>query len=229
MSRLNYVRQSAILNLEQKANNPITIIGAGALGSWTTIALAKLGFSNIILYDFDSVENHNIPNQFFSLSDLGKSKVDALYESVKNYADIEIVPVNERFEFQSLIGIVIILVDSMTQRKIIYELAEQSQQVDIVIEARMDVSSGMIFTSRKEEIQDLLNGEFFYTDEEADKTRVCTAISCCPTAMAIASHVAWQVIKFVNGARLPSRIIFSFDQNSWTFFSNVEVLQSEVL
>ena len=44
-------------------NTPVTIIGAGATGSWLALMLAKLGIQDITVYDFDVVEEHNVPNQ----------------------------------------------------------------------------------------------------------------------------------------------------------------------
>ena len=46
---------------------PITILGAGAVGSFTTLTLAKLGCSSLTVYDPDTVEVHNLPNQYFSV------------------------------------------------------------------------------------------------------------------------------------------------------------------
>ena len=49
----------------KKFNTPIHIIGCGATGSWVALMLAKMGISNITCWDFDKVEEHNLPNQFF--------------------------------------------------------------------------------------------------------------------------------------------------------------------
>ena len=46
-----------------KLTFPITVIGAGAIGSATVVTLAKMGWSNITVYDEDDLADHNFPNQ----------------------------------------------------------------------------------------------------------------------------------------------------------------------
>jgi len=63
-------------------NSTITLIGAGGLG---TLArnLARLGIGTLHVIDFDTVEAANLPRQDFTVSDIGKYKVEALQEAVK--------------------------------------------------------------------------------------------------------------------------------------------------
>ena len=49
----------------------ITIIGAGAVGGWTSLALAKMGFSNITVFDYDVVEVENLNCQLYGPKHLG--------------------------------------------------------------------------------------------------------------------------------------------------------------
>ena len=51
------VRQLDILPPEQTIT-PITIIGAGAIGSFVALSLAKMGFDDITVYDFDKIESY---------------------------------------------------------------------------------------------------------------------------------------------------------------------------
>ena len=61
---MDFSRQYRIYNPE-KSNLDITIIGAGSTGSFTALNLAKMGIKKIKGIDFDIVEAHNLPNQFF--------------------------------------------------------------------------------------------------------------------------------------------------------------------
>lgn len=61
----------------------IHIIGCGSVGSTLAELLARFGLTNISLYDFDIVEPHNLANQMFVLSDVGKAKVDAVAERME--------------------------------------------------------------------------------------------------------------------------------------------------
>ena len=62
---------------------PIHIIGVGATGSFVAMELARMGCPVLNIYDFDDVEIHNIPNQYYDNGDLGKLKAEALAEKLK--------------------------------------------------------------------------------------------------------------------------------------------------
>ena len=79
---LNISRHMELFN-PYEFKTPITIIGAGATGSWLALALAKLGVEDITVWDFDIVEEHNIPNQAFGIQNIGFPKVTALQGNIK--------------------------------------------------------------------------------------------------------------------------------------------------
>ena len=74
---MDYRKQINLIDAEE-VNVPINVIGCGALGSWLVLFLLKMGFKNITVYDFDNIEEHNIPNQCFSENQIGMAKVDAM-------------------------------------------------------------------------------------------------------------------------------------------------------
>ena len=59
---MNFHRQLDVLDVPRLARTPITVIGAGAVGSFTVVALAKSGAEYITGWDDDSVESHNSGN-----------------------------------------------------------------------------------------------------------------------------------------------------------------------
>ena len=85
-----YLRQEDLLPDSMRGIG-INIIGVGAVGSFAALALAKMGFKNIKVFDDDKVEEHNISNQFYKLADIGKLKVDALAGMIKEFEDINII------------------------------------------------------------------------------------------------------------------------------------------
>lgn len=127
---ISYTRQKALFNpVYQKFK--IIVFGAGSLGSVITLSLAKLGFSDISVYDFDIVEKQNIPNQMYRLKDLNELKVEALAEIVKEFSGIDIKCHNEKVTNKSNIekplnAIYIVTFDSLEQRKIIFDLLKDS-------------------------------------------------------------------------------------------------------
>jgi len=122
---MEFTRQNRIFNPEEQ-NTEIIIVGAGSTGSFTALNLAKMGMENIKVIDFDIVEEHNIPNQFFRIKDIGKPKVEALKEIIKEFTDTEIeienIEITEDYEFDINMNTLIILcVDSIEARKLIYD------------------------------------------------------------------------------------------------------------
>ena len=72
------------------AHHNVLIIGAGSTGSYLAFGLARMGVKEITVVDFDTVENHNLPNQFFSESQLSEKenelfKVFALEASLRQF------------------------------------------------------------------------------------------------------------------------------------------------
>ena len=59
-------------------NAKITILGVGSVGSYTALALAKLGFRNLTVVDNGFVDAENISPQYYSMNQIGMKKVDAL-------------------------------------------------------------------------------------------------------------------------------------------------------
>lgn len=48
------------------AHHSVLIFGVGSTGTYLAFGLARMGVKEITIVDFDTVENHNLPNQFFS-------------------------------------------------------------------------------------------------------------------------------------------------------------------
>jgi len=100
-NKISYMNQIDLFNpINQKLK--IIILGAGSLGSFICLNLAKLGFDNIDVWDYDIVECQNIPNQFYKLKDIDKFKVEALKEIVKEFTDVDINIHNEKVKWDLL-------------------------------------------------------------------------------------------------------------------------------
>ena len=76
----------------------VTIIGCGALGSWTAAGLACAGIGRLVLIDDDTVELSNLNRQLlFRRADVGRRKVDAAAEALRAFnPGIEIETVHTR-------------------------------------------------------------------------------------------------------------------------------------
>ena len=104
-------------------------IGCGALGSWTSILLARSGLKRFRLIDMDKVEIHNTSTQAFFLENLGQYKVTALsrilYRINRAKSSIyqeEITKDNVSLSFQDS-DLVICTFDNYISRKIVRDKA----------------------------------------------------------------------------------------------------------
>lgn len=108
--------------------NDIHIIGVGATGSFVAMQIARMGVPVLNIYDFDDVEIHNIPNQYYDTEDIGKLKIDALDEKLhKINPDITVNKSNAKVtaeDISKMEGYVFLLVDSMKVRKELWEAAK---------------------------------------------------------------------------------------------------------
>jgi len=207
---LDFWRQLDIVSPEDLASLQVTIIGAGGIGSPTTLALAKMGVSHIVVYDDDSVELHNLPNQLYRFSDLGKAKVEGLKEICQDYAGVLIETKPERFDAgqHSLSGVVVSGVDTMAARKEIWQRVKYNPAVSLYIEARMGAEVARIHTIKPCDPDSVKWYEStLYTDSEAVQAP-CTARAIIYCSFMIGALVANQVKKFARAESLVREVIF---------------------
>jgi molybdopterin/thiamine biosynthesis adenylyltransferase len=187
-------RQLKIIPLEV-LEEPITIIGGGAVGSFTALSLAKMGFSNITVFDFDKIDVENMNCQFYRFKDIGNHKVLALQDLVKEFTGVDINARNERYETGTFKGIVISAVDSMKVRKLIWDNHKETGiGTKLIIDPRMGAESALIYAMNPWDTKDIESYEkTLYTDENAVEED-CTAKSTMYTACMLAGQVC-KVVK----------------------------------
>jgi molybdopterin/thiamine biosynthesis adenylyltransferase len=194
MDTAHLTRQLEIIPIEV-LGEPITIIGAGAIGSFVCLSLAKMGFCDITVYDDDKIDVENMNCQFYRFKDIGKYKVEALKELVKEFTNVDIEIKNEKYISGMFKGIVISAVDSMDARKLVWEnLKEMSLSTKLVIDPRMGAETALCYAMSPMDPKDVDSyGKTLYTDANAVHER-CTAKSTMYTVLGIASHVC-KVVK----------------------------------
>ncbi len=84
--------------LRKRAEFPLTICGAGAIGSLLAETLARQGFARISVIDFDRVERHNLATQAYAEGDVGVLKVKALQNRIHRDLGIRIETSNRRID-----------------------------------------------------------------------------------------------------------------------------------
>lgn len=197
MASVDYLRQLSILD-PYDFNHKVTVIGAGATGSFVTLLLAQMGIEDITVWDFDKVEDHNLPNQMFFLEHIGMSKVEALKDVICKKTGININIKNEKVVDQKEVNAkyVFLLTDTMESRKEIFNnILKGSMITDLVIETRMDADNGRIYAFNPNSPSQCKEWEnTLYSDDEASESLCGASVSIAPTVSLLSSLAVWKLI-----------------------------------
>lgn len=187
----------------------INIIGAGAVGSFTTLALVKMGFTNINVIDFDVIDIENMNCQFFRFKDIGKYKVDALKELVLDFTNVEINVANDRWNGAILDGVTICAADSMVVRKQLFDTHERKAfQTQLIIDPRMGAETALLHTYSPLNPKEISEYQkTLYSDSEAIQ-EACTRKATIYTALSLAGIVCTVVKQFLVDGVKPKSILY---------------------
>jgi molybdopterin/thiamine biosynthesis adenylyltransferase len=199
-----------------KTNPSITLIGAGALGSMIGLTLVKMGINDLTVWDNDTVELHNISNQFYPRTAVGKSKADAFKEMVELFSprDIEIEAVPERFVSGDIYSeIVITALDNMKARRDVWKKAKDTAGVYLFIDVGMGAEILHVFTlnplgKRRDEYEKKI-----YSHEDVELPCSARTIIYCP--LLASSITASQVKKYAVQQSFPYHVCISMNDLSW--------------
>ena len=78
-----FSRNSGLLETSWMDNKCVVISGCGSVGSCVALQLARSGVSRFVLVDTDCMEIHNVCRHQCSLKDVGRYKVDAVAERIR--------------------------------------------------------------------------------------------------------------------------------------------------
>jgi hypothetical protein len=204
MTQMDFRRQLDVLNQPRLAKLPITVIGAGAVGSFTVLALAKMGAERIVVWDDDDVEAHNLPNQWYRMADLGRPKVQALQMLVEEMTGVRIEIVQERFQGAPASEVTICAVDSMDVRLELWRSLHPRPA--LYVDARMGAEVGKVFCV----------GQFGSWYEEtlhssADAYRApCTAKATMYCASGLAAFIASAVAQYASDRPTRAEMVIDF-------------------
>ena len=161
-----------------------------------------MGVPVINIYDFDNVELHNIPNQYYDTEDLSLNKVDALEIKLKKInPDITVNKANKAVtqdDIKEMSGYLFLLVDSMKVRKELWETAKNNLNIINVWESRLGSDQARVYSLPIEKDKDYSKYEQdFYEDENAEVSACGTSITVLPIVLQTASLMIVQFIDLV--------------------------------
>ena len=177
-------------------NDEIVMIGgAGGIGSWLTYFLTKIGF-RVYLYDFDTVEVHNLGGQLFRQDDINKLKVLAVERIVKDFCGGHINTFTQPIEegtpghFYSFSAF-----DNMAARRALFNswkrtwIAAPEGVTPMFIDGRLEIEQLQIFCITPE-TANKYEQEHLFHDSQVEE------ISC---TMKQTSHTAAMIASIMSG------------------------------
>ena len=217
---MEYIRQLELLVPSDLEGLDVDLVGAGSLGGAILLCLGKMGFgirNRITVTDFDRCKEHNLPTQWFRLADvtMRRPKVEALAEVATWIFDREIEPVDAHFtgaEDRRLGPIVIVAVDSLEERRRIWEQLSTRDDVRFLVDARagaevVEIRALDLERDSREEYERSLEGEPF--------VERCTRQAISYTMIGAAAFVGSVVRAWVRRDEYPRSFVFDF-HNFWT-------------
>jgi molybdopterin/thiamine biosynthesis adenylyltransferase len=194
---LNLWRQFDIIP-EEKLKTPIIVIGAGGVGSILVLLLAKMGMEDITVYDPDTIEDHNIPNQMFPFEKLGLNKAEAMGEIGFEWAETKIISVADKYD-GAIAPIIVSGVDSMEARKEIWGMIKMNAGVKMYIDCRMGAEFLTIYTVKPFLSDDITYYENKLFDDEKTVQEPCTNKAIIYNTAFIGSIAASRIKNYLVG------------------------------
>ena len=135
---------------EKARNTEVIVGGAGGIGSWLIFLLARLDVK-LYVYDFDSVERHNIGNQLYNTKSIDKSKVDALESICHQFSNVYFdAKYIEKYDEDSISSpIMFSAFDNMEARKIMFNNWKSNESRELFIDGRMEMENYQIYIVQK--------------------------------------------------------------------------------
>lgn len=187
------------MGTQVSGNRAVMLGGAGGIGSWTALLLARAGFFPLI-YDFDKLEEHNLGGQIFSKQSVGKPKVVALVDLIKDLCDEEVIGLEQKIDEGSYTHIhCIAAFDNMVARRDMFTTWKKqygSNPQAIFIDGRLNAEQMQIFcikggsTSEIIGHQDLYEKDHLFNDSEVEDA---------PCTMKQTSHAAAMIAAYIVG------------------------------
>lgn len=200
----------------EKHDMRIHIVGCGSVGATVAENIARCGVTNMTLWDFDKVEPHNLANQIFRQQDIGKPKVEALLDILReinpeivNKAELK----PEGWNGKLMSGAIFLCVDNIELRREIVKRHMDSPYVKAVFDFRTGLENAQHYAadwSNYKMKQDLLKSMEFSHEEAKEETPVSACnvtLSVCPTVRIICAYGVSNFMNFWNGKPIKKLIM----------------------
>ena len=195
----------------EKDDARIHILGCGSVGSTIAENLARCGITKMTLWDFDTVEEHNIVNQMFTSEHVGQNKAEALRDmlrSINPEIGDELKVETKGWHGKMLSGYVFLAIDSIEIRRDFVEKHMDSPLIKAVFDIRTMLTGAQHYAADWKDYnskRNLLNSMQFSHEEAADETPVSACgvtLGIVTTVRLICAMAVNNYIKFTKGEGL---------------------------
>jgi tRNA A37 threonylcarbamoyladenosine dehydratase len=209
-----YQRQQGLVHTDALALQ-IVIIGAGGIGSWTALALTKMGCQKVTVFDGDEIEQANVGSQLYASTDIGQKKVDALSDRLLSLSELPIEVHPKHWDTGAIVAdILISAVDSMEVRRRLYETHKGRDMW--FVDGRMAGNEINIYAFNLSDQDKCAEYEMtLFTDEEADPIP-CSERAVMYNTFVCGGLIASTVARIANGENVKFEVIV--DLKNFTMF-----------
>lgn len=191
----------------------IFIGGAGGIGSWLALQLARTG-ADIIILDDDTVDTSNLAGQCYGPNHVGKKKVESIKDVVKfltgdtiHTFDTRIKPEDidggvQWVSYMSTSNVTCVTFDNIATRKLVFEIwleAQKSREEPaLFVDCRMGAENGEVFVVPSHDVISAEAYRLTLFDDSEVPDAPCTAKATTHCGSMIASFAVAQIANWFN-------------------------------
>ncbi len=219
----NYGRFKNLPWFDTMSQSTILVGGAGGIGSWVTLFLARIG-CNVITVDMDIVGEENLAGQTYGKEDIGVAKVEALQNVVLRLCGEDTVQgVNEEVTQEGgywsarlpICDVVVVGFDNLEARRLVYEeWKKNGKETSLFIDGRLTAESGQVFLLEKSSSEEVYKGyEATYFSPEERTELPCTMKATTHCGAFIGSIIVSQATNWFTNLTNPvfSRTVGNYE------------------
>lgn len=149
-------------------NQSVTVGGLGSIGSWLTFFMGRI-VNNIYVYDFDSVEEHNLTGQLYGSNDIGLTKYEAVTNIAKTHnPNTKIISRGKFNEGSGVTPICFSGFDNMLARKHMFDSWKSIKHREIFIDARITAEQLWVYAVTKA-TEERFDKDYMPTDDQVEE------------------------------------------------------------
>ena len=185
--------------IKQEALTDICIVGAGGIGSFVIQALTIMGWDDIIVWDDDTVAEHNLSSTAYPANMVGRSKIDAagVLHSLYSGPEQTLTCYQRKWlPFEKAHPRTIVCTDDMESRKNLFDKWSTLDNKDFFIDGRMGATTVELCTQTSRTNEHTYMDEWIPTDSVPKPP--CSMKHTVFAAQFIASEIVAQVYNIVG-------------------------------